>query len=84
MISLNKNQECLEKILQRLTNLIVTTECDIKELDKLVNMANLTSAQLCEAEHVQMHIELMKNEIYSQFEDYKYNDEKEYEENGKN
>lgn len=83
-MSLNKNQECLEKILQRLTNLIVTTECDIKELDKLVNMANLTSAQLCEAEHVQMHIELMKNEIYSQFEDYKYNDEKEYEENGKN
>ena len=81
---MNKNQECLEKILQRLTNLIVTTECDIKELDKLVNMANLTSAQLCEAEHVQMHIELMKNEIYSQFEDYKYNDEKEYEENGKN
>lgn len=81
---LNKNQECLEKILQRLTNLIVTTECDIKELDKLVNMANLTSAQLCEAEHVQMHIELMKNEIYSQFEDYKYNDEKENEENGKN
>lgn len=84
MIPLNKNQECLEKILQRLTNLIVTTECDIKELDKLVNMANLTSAQLCEAEHVQMHIELMKNEIYSQFEDYKYNDEKENEENGKN
>lgn len=81
---MNKNQECLEKILQRLTNLIVTTECDIKELDKLVNMANLTSAQLCEAEHVQMHIELMKNEIYSQFEDYKYNDEKENEENGKN
>lgn len=47
-------------------------------------MANLTSAQLCEVEHVQMHIELMKNEIYSQFEDYKYNDEKENEENGKN
>jgi len=31
-----------------------------------------------------MHIELMKNEMYSQFEDYKYDDEKENEENGKN
>ena len=70
--------------MQRLTNLIVTTECDIKELDKLVNMANLTSAQLCETEHVQMHIELMKNEIHPQFEDYEYYDEMENELNGKN
>ena len=47
-------------------------------------MANLTSAQLCETEHVQMHIELMKNEIHPQFEDYEYYDEMENELNGEN
>lgn len=55
---MSKNQQCLEKILERLTNLIITTECDIKELNKLVNMANNTSAQLTEAIRVENNIEL--------------------------
>ena len=43
---MNKNQECMEKILTRLTGLIEINESDTKELKKLVDMACCVSAQL--------------------------------------
>lgn len=43
----NINQECLEKILSHLTKLICVTEFEnIKDLQKLVDMAASVSAQL--------------------------------------
>ena len=42
-----KNQECLESILGHLTKLILLTETgNVKELEKLVDMATSVSAQL--------------------------------------
>jgi hypothetical protein len=43
---MSKNQECMEKILTRLTGLIEINESDTKELRKLVDMACCVSAQL--------------------------------------
>lgn len=43
---MDKNQECMEKILMRLTNLIMINESETKELRKLVDMACCVSAQL--------------------------------------
>lgn len=42
----NTNQICLEKILTHITKQILLTECDTKELRKLVSMATEVSAQL--------------------------------------
>ena len=55
----SKNQQCLEKILERLTNLIVINESDTKELNKLVNMAALISAQISEAQRIEAGIEFV-------------------------
>ena len=44
---MNTNKECLEKILCHITKLVCLTEFgEIKELNKLVDMATSTSAQL--------------------------------------
>lgn len=47
MDEININQQCMEKILIRLTELISFNELeDIRNLEKLVNMATCVSAQL--------------------------------------
>ena len=55
------NRQCLEKILTRLTNLIVINESDTKELKKYVEMATIISAQLTEVMQVEAGIEIIEN-----------------------
>lgn len=56
------NRQCLEKILTRLTNLIVINESDTKELKKYVEMATIISAQLTGVMQVEAGIEIIEND----------------------
>lgn len=55
------NRQCLEKILTRLTNLIVINESDTKELKKYVEMATIISAQLTGVMQVEAGIEIIED-----------------------
>lgn len=61
---MNVNKQCLEKILTHLTKLINLTEFEnIKDLNKLVNMAISVSAQLLSTtEDIEEEIELDEDE----------------------
>ena len=51
---MDKNKECMEQILTRLTGLIKINESDTKELRRLVDMACCVSAQIA-------YIDALKN-----------------------